>query len=240
MWRGQPRERATIAVSEPRASVAEPEHEDAGLDLFGREQVEAAGLLPKIHLCSGRGNERDVGQSVAKRGVACLVEGGEPIVEEMAGGGVWDQAHLVAEAGQVNDNEGVNGADVVPPSRGHRSVSGITEDDGVDLGWIIFLVGGWRSRCGAGGTGSARAAGGKMCMSVVSQGIENREERTGGGNGSKQDGSRAERLAPGDIEARSGESGGFGGEALLHGWVVHGCSRGGPGRRRSGGVGRHS
>ena len=133
--------------------VAESEDEDAGLDFFGREQVEAAGLLPELDLCSGRGGERDIGQSVAKRGVACLVEGGEPAVEEAAGGGVGDEAHLVAEAGQVNEDGGVNGADVVSRACGHRSVGGITEDDGVDLGWIVFLVvslGG--SRCGAGGT----------------------------------------------------------------------------------------
>ena len=66
--------------------VAEPEDEDAGLDFFGREQVEAAGLLPEFDLCSSRGGERDIGQSVAKRGVACLIEGGEPVVEEAAGG----------------------------------------------------------------------------------------------------------------------------------------------------------
>ena len=45
----------------PRASIAEragsqSEDEYAGLDLFGREQVEAAGLLPKLDLCSGRGD----------------------------------------------------------------------------------------------------------------------------------------------------------------------------------------
>jgi hypothetical protein len=40
-----------------------------------------------LDLCSGRGGERDIGQSVAKRRVACLVEGGEPAVEEAAGGG---------------------------------------------------------------------------------------------------------------------------------------------------------
>ena len=41
--------------------VAEPEDKDAGLDLFGREQVEAAGLLSELELCSGCGGERDVG-----------------------------------------------------------------------------------------------------------------------------------------------------------------------------------
>ena len=61
--------------------VAEPEDEDAGLDLFGREQAEAAGLLAEFDLCSGRGGELDGGQSVAKRGVTCLIEGGEPVIE---------------------------------------------------------------------------------------------------------------------------------------------------------------
>jgi hypothetical protein len=60
--------------------VAESEDQDAGLDLFCREQNEAAGLPPQLDLGSGRGGERDIGQSVAKRGVACLVEGGEPAV----------------------------------------------------------------------------------------------------------------------------------------------------------------
>jgi hypothetical protein len=191
---------------------------DAGLDLFGREQVEAAGLLPELDLCSGRGGERDIGQSVAKRGVVCLVEGGEPAVEEAAGGGVGDEAHLVAKARQANEDGGVNGAYVISPAGGYRSVGGITEDDGVDLGWIIFLVvrrGG--SGCGAGGTGSAGAAGGEMCMFVVTQSIEDRGERSDGGYGSEQDGSGAERLAAGDIEAGSGESGDAGGEGLRHG-----------------------
>ena len=40
--------------------VAEPEDQDAGLDLFGREQVEATGLLPELDLCSGSGGERDI------------------------------------------------------------------------------------------------------------------------------------------------------------------------------------
>jgi hypothetical protein len=120
--------------------VAESENKYAGLDLFGREQVEAAGLLPKLDLCSCRGGERDIGQSVAKRGVACLVEGGKPIVEAVARRGVGDEANLVAEARQANEDGGVNGADVVSLAGGHRSVGGITEDDGVDLGWIVFVV----------------------------------------------------------------------------------------------------
>jgi hypothetical protein len=100
----------------------------------------------------------------------------------------------------------------------HRSVGGITENDGVDLGWIVFLVG---SRggpgCGSGGTSSAGAAGGEMYMSGVTQCKENRVERTDGGHGSEQDSSGAEWLAPSDIEAGSGESGDSGMEGLLHG-----------------------
>ena len=83
-----------------RGLVVESEDQDAGLDLFGREQVETAGLPPEFHLCSGGGGERNIGQSVRERGVGCLVKGGEPVVEEMAGGSVGDQPHLVAEAGR--------------------------------------------------------------------------------------------------------------------------------------------
>ena len=143
----------------PRGLVAESEDEDAGLDLFGREQVEAAGLLSELNLCSDRGGERDIGQSVAKRGVACLVEGGEPAVEEAAGGGVGDEAHLVAEARQANEDRGVNGADVVSLAGGHRSVGRITEDDGVDLVWIVVVIRIRRGSVrGVGGSVSARTA----------------------------------------------------------------------------------
>jgi hypothetical protein len=44
----------------------------------------------------------------------------------MAGGGVGNEAHLVAKARQANEDGGVNGADVVPRPRGHRSVGWIT------------------------------------------------------------------------------------------------------------------
>jgi hypothetical protein len=37
-----------------------------------------------------------LGRAVASAGVGCLVKGGKPVVEEMAGGGVGDEAHLVA------------------------------------------------------------------------------------------------------------------------------------------------
>ncbi len=169
----------------------ESEDEDAGLDLFGKEQGEAAGLLPELYLCSSRGGECDIGQSVAKCGIACLIEGGEPVVEEAASGGVGDEAHLVSKAGQANEDGGVNRADVLSPAGGYRSVGGITENDGVDLGWIVFLVvsrGGFG--CGAGRTGSTRAVGGEMWMAGVTQGIENRGESADSGHGSEQDGSR--------------------------------------------------
>ena len=55
-------------------------------------------LLPELDLRSGRGSKRDVGQSVAKRGVACLIEGGEPAVEEATGGSVGLPADAVARA----------------------------------------------------------------------------------------------------------------------------------------------
>jgi hypothetical protein len=125
----------------------------------------------------------------------------------------------------------VNGADVVSLAGGHRSIGEITEDDGVDLGWIIFLVGSRSgSGCGAGGTGSAGTARGEMCMFGVTQGMEDRGEHSDGGDGSEQDGSGAERLAADDIEAGGGESGDAGGEGWLHGW-----SLGVPGASRVGG-----
>jgi hypothetical protein len=40
--------------------VAGPEDEDAGLDLFGREQAKAAGLPPEFHLCGGRGGDSNI------------------------------------------------------------------------------------------------------------------------------------------------------------------------------------
>jgi hypothetical protein len=118
----------------------------------------------------------------------------------------------------VNENGGVNGADVISSSGGHGSVGGIAEDDGVDLGWIVFLVGIRGSPgCGAGRTVSARA---EMRMSGVTQGVENQGECTDGSHGGEQDGSWGERLAAGDIEAGSGESGVAGLEGLLHRWMI--------------------
>ena len=68
-------------------------------------------------------------------------------------------------------------------------------------------------------------------MSVVSQSIEDREERTDGGYDSQQNGARTQRLTTGDIEARSGRSGNSGVERLLHRGGPQ-ASWGGPGRRR--------
>ena len=134
----------------------------------------------------------------------------------------------------------MNGADVGSAAGGHRSIGGIAEDNGVYLVGIIivFLIGSWDAPdCGAGGTISGGAAGGEMGMSGVTQGIEDRGERTDGDNDSEQDGRGAERLAASDIEAGSGEYGEIGGQALLHEWVTLGLSRRGPGWRRSGEVG---
>ena len=126
-----------------RGLVTEPKDEDAGHNLFGREQEEAAGLPPEFHLCGGRRGESDIGQSIRKRGVGCLIKGGEPVVEQVAGGGVGDEAHLVAGARKANDDGGMDGADVISGPGGHRSFGGIAEDDGVDLIWIVivFLAG---------------------------------------------------------------------------------------------------
>src|SRR5215469_4154761 len=145
-----------------RGLVAESEDKDAGLDLFGREQAEAARLLPELHLCGSRRSDRDVGQSVAKRGVARLVERCKPVVEEATRRRVGDEAHLVAEPRQANEDGRVNGADVVAPSSGYRSVRGITEHDGVDLIWIVFVVVSRCSGCDIGGTGNAGVIGDEM------------------------------------------------------------------------------
>jgi hypothetical protein len=69
----------------------------------------------------------------------------------------------------MNDDEGMNRADVVALASGYGSVGGIAEDDGVDLVGIVFVVGGCRSRWHAGGTvGSS----GEMEVSSVIQSIE--------------------------------------------------------------------
>jgi hypothetical protein len=74
-------------------------------------------------------------------------------------------------------------------------------------------------------------------MSGVTQGIEDRGERTDGDNDSEQDGCGAERLAASDIEAGSGGYGEIGGQAPLYERVALGLSRRGPGWGRSGEVG---
>jgi hypothetical protein len=110
----------------------------------------------------------------------------------------------------------VDGTDVVAAAGGHRSVGGITEDDGIDLVWIVFVIVSRGSGC-VGGSGGAGAIGCEVCLFVVLQRIEDRGEGKDGGNGSEQDGSGAERLARSDVEAGGSESGSSGGEGLLHG-----------------------
>ena len=153
--------------------VAEAEDEDAWLHLFGRKQAEAAGLPPEFHLC-GRPQEarEDVGQSIRKPGVARLIKGSKPVVEEVAGGSVGNEAQLVAEAGKMNEDGGVNGADVVSGARRHGSLCGIADDDGVNLVWIVL--------------------GDEMYMSGLTQGIQDQGKSSDGGNDREQDGSRAE------------------------------------------------
>ena len=134
----------------------------------------------------------------------------------------------------------MNAADVGCAAGGHRSFGGITEDNGVDLVGIVivFLVASWdASDCGAGGRISAGAAGAEMCMSAVTQGIEDRGERTGGDHDSEQDRRGAERLAASDIEAGSRAYGEIGGRALVYERVALGFTRRRPGWRRSGEVG---
>lgn len=157
-----------------------------------------------------------MGESVAKRGVACLIEGGKPVVEEVARWGVGDEAHLIAVAGKANQDRGVNGTDVVALAGGDGSVGGITEDDGVDLVWIVFVVVGGGRGCGVGGTSGVGAVGIVVCTSVVTQGIEDRGESNDRSNGSEQDGFGAKRLASDEIEARSGERRDFRRQGLLH------------------------
>ena len=100
----------------------------------------SGGLLAKFDLCGGSRGECLVGQSIGERGIACLIEGREPVVEEMAGGAVGDEAHLITPARQVDDDEWVNGADVLALARRHGSVGGVGEDDGVDLVGVVLVV----------------------------------------------------------------------------------------------------
>ena len=76
-----------------------------------------------------------------------------------------------------------------------------------------------------------------MRIPGVTQGIEDRGERTDGDNDSEQDGCGAERLAASDIEGGSGECGDAGGRRLPREWVWVGFSRRETSRGRSGGVG---
>lgn len=117
----------------------------------------------------------------------------------MTCGGIWYKAYLVAEAGQANEDGGVNGADAVSRSGGHGSIGGITEDDGVDLGRIVFLIISLVSGCG--GMSSFGAIWGEMYLSIVLQCIEDRRQRRDCGDDSEQDDSWKERLAGGDIES---------------------------------------
>ncbi len=188
--------------------IAEPEDEEAGLDLFGGKEIEAAGVFAELHLCGGGGREGGVGEGVGEGGVAGLVEGGEPVVEEVAGGGFGDEADLIAVAGEADEDEGVDGADVVSAAGGAGCVGGIAEDDGVDLGGIVVLVGGGG---GGGGGGVAGATGGAMGGGGVGEGAEDEGERDNGGCDGEQDDSGAERLAGGEIEAGSGAGGGAAG-----------------------------
>lgn len=122
----------------------------------------------------------------------------------------------------------MNGADVVAVAGGHGSVGGIAEDDGVDLVGIVFVVVGGGSRFGVGGTRGAGVVEGEMCTSGVLHGIEDRGESSDGGDGGEQDGSGAERLAGGEIEARSGERRDFRRQGLLHRVVLVFPRVGGP------------
>ena len=76
-----------------------------------------------------------------------------------------------------------------------------------------------------------------MCIPGVTQGIEDRGERSDGDNDSQQDGCGAERLAASDIEGGSGACGDAAGRRLPREWVLLGFSRREPSRGRSGGVG---
>ena len=158
----------------------EAEDEDAGLDLLSGEQFEAAGLLSEVHLGSG-GGEGYGGEGVAEGGVAGLVEGGEPAVEEVAGGGVGDEAGFGAVAGQADEDGGVDRADVV-------SLAGW---DGASAGSPRTMVSVWEgsssslpggARCGGGGgTGGSGIA----WYSVMAGVFHGEEDQGHGGSGGK-------------------------------------------------------
>jgi hypothetical protein len=135
-----------------------------------------------------------------------MVEGSEPAVEEAACWRVGDEANLFSEAGQVNENGGMNGTDVVSLPTRHRSVRRIAEHDGVDLVRIVVLVCSRGSLLGAGRAGSSGVVRRDVSTAIVAQGIEDRAERTGSSHDSNKDGSGTERLTPGDIETGSGNA----------------------------------
>ena len=73
----------------------------------------------------------------------------------------------------MDEDGGVNAADVVSGAGGLRSVGGIAEDNCIDLAGIVFLAcGRGAPKCNAGVTISTGATGGEMYMSGVVQGIE--------------------------------------------------------------------
>src|SRR5947209_13436260 len=104
-----------------------------------------------------------------------MVERCKPTVEQTARGRIRNETHLISKAGQTNHDGRVNWADVVSPVAGHRCVGRIPQDDGVDLGRIVFIVVS-RSACGWTCAGTARVgpAGTEMYMSAMAHGIKNR------------------------------------------------------------------
>src|ERR1700761_8201917 len=92
-----------------RCLVMEPEDEKAWLDFFCRDQGEAAGVAPKLHLRGSCRLHCEIGQRARKRRVACMIEGCTPIVEQMARRAVGNEPYLLAPARKPNDDGGVNG-----------------------------------------------------------------------------------------------------------------------------------
>ena len=155
-----------------------------------------------------------------KCGVAGLVESGQPVVQKVSRRSVGDEAYLVAEARQVNNDRAVNRTDVGSVVARRSSLAGIADNDHVNLVWIIRL-----SLVG-------RRAGHRPAHD-----IKNQRESTGGGNDSQQNGRGPQRLTASDIEAGSGEPGEVAGNRLLHRQVFLRFPRGWLGRRISEGFG---
>jgi len=120
--------------------IAQAEDEQAGFDFFRREKVEAAVLFAQGHFDGCGGGAGAGGQGCLQVGVAGLVEGGEPPVEQVPGGRVGDEAELFSVAWELNEDGGVDGRDVVSAMGGAGSVGGVAYDDGVDLVGVVFLV----------------------------------------------------------------------------------------------------